>query len=218
MEYAQLPWANTHIPDWRLLRECVCVCVCVCCVNVCVCVFSQCSTDSFHSEQHKYSVKCFWRVHINMHHNIIEFHTLMISLPKHFHTKKMNMNSHLHILIPIFTFSLDFCRRDETESRPAVSLFPPNFLSTYLEQKIEHQLGDESFVLTRAMPGFSRLDWLIHLKLLFMNPQWQLCSILYVSVFVMWMISVMMVGELKVLCVITHLTLLLQFSASLIKY
>ena len=28
MEYARLPWANTHIPKWRLLRECVCVCVC----------------------------------------------------------------------------------------------------------------------------------------------------------------------------------------------
>ena len=27
MEYARLPWANTHIPDWSLLQECVCVCV-----------------------------------------------------------------------------------------------------------------------------------------------------------------------------------------------
>ena len=27
MEYAQLPWANMHIPDLSLLQECVCVCV-----------------------------------------------------------------------------------------------------------------------------------------------------------------------------------------------
>ena len=38
MEYTQLPWANTPIPDWSLLRECVCVCVYTR-VPLCVCVF-----------------------------------------------------------------------------------------------------------------------------------------------------------------------------------